>query len=166
MDAVLKRRSIRRYTDKPVSDDEVNKLLEAAMSAPSAGNEQPWHFIIVKDKDKLMELSGFSPFATALKYAPLGVVVCGDLTLERHGGFWAQDCSAAVENILIEAVYLGLGGVWLGVYPLKERIEYIKKQFGLSDNIMPFSVIPIGYPARDMPFVKRYRRDRVHFEMW
>jgi len=166
MDAILKRRSIRRYKDEDIPDGTVEKLLEAAMSAPSAGNEQPWHFIVVKDKDKLIALSGFSPFASALRYAPLGIVVCGDLTLERHKGFWVQDCSAAVENILIEASFLGLGAVWLGVYPLGERIEYIKKQFELSENIMPFSVIPIGYPAREMPLASRYHHERVHFDRW
>jgi len=167
MDAILKRRSIRRYKkDEDVTDEVLGKILEAAMSAPSAGNEQPWHFIIVRNKDKLTALSGFSPFASALKFASLGIVVCGDLTLERHEGFWVQDCSAAVENILIEASFLGLGAVWLGVYPLQDRIEYIKKQFDLSDSIIPFSVIPVGYPVKNVPLVKRYRSERVHFEEW
>lgn len=166
MEAIFKRRSIRVYTDGDVGEEAVRKILQAAMAAPSAGNEQPWHFIVIKDKENLGELADFSPYAKMLKGASAAIVVCGDLNLERHKGYWVQDCSAATENMLIEIAELNLGAVWLGVYPVEERIEYIKKQFNLPDNIVPFSVVSIGYPAQVLKSINRYDQGRVHNEKW
>lgn len=166
MEAIFKRRSIRKYTDQVVDDEMVKKILEAAMSAPSAGNEQPWHFIVIKRKETLQSLAEASPYARAVKNAPLAVIICGDLNLQKHQGYWVQDCSAATENILIEVAELNLGAVWLGVYPVPERVEYIKKQFSLPESIVPFAIIPIGYPAQEMKLVDRYNEQRVHYEIW
>ncbi|MBN2120308.1 MAG: nitroreductase family protein [Candidatus Omnitrophica bacterium] len=166
MDAILKRRSIRRYKSDEVSNDLIKKILEAAMNAPSAGNEQPWHFIVIKNKGGLQKLAESSPYAKMVKDAPCAIVVCGDLNLDKHQGYWVQDCSAASENILLEVTELNLGAVWLGVYPLKERIEYIKEQFKLPENIIPFSIIPVGHPAQEMKPVSRYNQQRIHYENW
>ncbi|MBW2046817.1 MAG: nitroreductase family protein, partial [Deltaproteobacteria bacterium] len=108
----------------------------------------------------------FSPYAKMLKGAALGIVVCGDLNLEKHKGYWVQDCSAATENMLIEIAELNLGAVWLGVYPVEERMEYIKKRFNLPDNIVPFSVVSIGHPAQELKSIDRYDQSRVHNEEW
>ncbi len=166
MDAIFKRRSIRRYKDGSVSDETIEKLLKAAMAAPSAGNEQPWHFVVVKDKEMLKRLSKLSPYASMLKDAPLGIVVCGDLKAEIYKGFWVQDCSAATENLLIEAAYLGLGAVWLGVYPVEERVDYVREVLEIPSYVVPFAVIPVGYPAQQLPPADRYNRDKIHQEKW
>ena len=166
MEAIFKRRSIRLYADKEVGDGAIEKILQAAMAAPSAGNVQPWHFIVIKDKETLKKLADFSPYSKMLKTASLAIVVCGDLNLEKHKGYWVQDCSAATENMLIEIAELDLGAVWLGVYPVEERTEYVKKQFKLPDNIIPFSVVSIGYPAQELKSANRYNRQRIHLEKW
>lgn len=166
MDAISKRRSVRKYTDQGVSDELIKKILSAAMSAPSAGNEQPWHFIVVKNKGMLKDLSNCSPYSKAVCAAPVGIVVCGDLSVEVHKGHWVQDCSAAVENMLIEATSLDLGAVWLGVYPLEDRIYYIKKLFNLPETIIPFAIIPVGYPCAEHNPVDRFQIKRIHNEQW
>ena len=166
MDIIFKRRSIRRFTNQEVGADLVTKVLAAAMAAPSAGNQQPWHFIVVKDKQGRQMVSGCGPYAKAAADAPVAIVLCADLSLEKHQGFWVQDCSAAVENMLLEVCSLGLGAVWLGVYPREDRIKYLQKYFSLPDNIVPFAVIPVGYPAQELPPADRYNQARIHCEKW
>ncbi len=166
MNAIFQRRSIRKYTEQDVSEEIVKKLLSAAMSAPSAGNERPWHFIVVKDSTKLAQLAKVSPYAAMTKNAPLAIVVCSDLTQERFKDFWVQDCSASTQNILLEVTENHLGAVWLGIYPLQERVEYIQKLFSLPEHIIPFSVIPLGHPAQSPDAPDRYDASRVHNESW
>ncbi|MBI4810295.1 MAG: nitroreductase family protein, partial [Ignavibacteriales bacterium] len=131
MNSIFRRRSIRQYTDQQVSDELIKQLLEAAMSAPSAGNERPWHFILVRDKSTLNKLSQTHRNASMIKNASLAIIVCADLNLEIKKDMWIQDCSAATENILIEVEELGLGAVWVGIYPREERVNYIKSIFNL-----------------------------------
>jgi nitroreductase len=121
IEAILGRRSIRSYTDKPVAKETVQQLLEAAMAAPSAGNQQPWHFVVVDDRALLEKITTVHPYAQMAKSAQLGILVCGDLSLEMHQGYWVQDCAAATENLLVAAHALGLGAVWTGVHPRSER---------------------------------------------
>ncbi|MCM8826030.1 MAG: nitroreductase family protein [Candidatus Omnitrophica bacterium] len=166
MDTVFKRRSVRKYIDKDVPEEFIKKILEAGMSAPSAGNEQPWHFIVIRKKDTLKDIAQVSPYAYMLKDANVGIVVCGDLSLEKHKGYWVQDCSAAVENMLIEVAELELGAVWLGVYPVEERVVYIKRFFKLPNNIIPFAIVSIGYPLSNPEPQIKYLKERVHYEEW
>jgi nitroreductase len=166
MDAIFKRRSVRKYITREVNDDLIIKVLAAGMNAPSAGNEQPWHFMVIKDKYALRKVSECSPYARAAQEAPLAILVCADLSLQKHQGYWVQDCSAAVENMLIEVAFLGLGSVWLGVYPLEERVSYLKKYFSLPEQIVPFAVLPIGYPAQEPIASDRYEPARVHYDKW
>jgi len=166
MDAVLSRRSIRKYTSKPVPDQLIKELLEAAMSAPSAGNEQPWHFIVITDRGILGEIPKCHPYSHMLREAPVAVLVCCDLNLDIHGGLWVQDCSAATENLLIAVQAKGLGGVWLGVYPREERVTGLRKLLSIPENVLPFSLIPIGYPAEQKPRADRYDTSRVHHNRW
>lgn len=166
MEAILNRRSIRRYTPQPVPDDMIENLLRAAMAAPSAGNEQPWHFIVIKDRAVLDQLPTVHPYAQMTKQAPMAILVCGDLDLVAHGEMWVQDCSAATENLLIAVQAKGLGAVWLGVYPREERIKGLRKLLGIPDSIFPFALLPIGYPGEKKPPSKRFKKSRIHYDRW
>jgi nitroreductase len=166
MEAILSRRSIRKYEPTPLSEDLIHKLLDAAMSAPSSGNGQPWHFVVVTDRAVLDEIPKFHAFSNMLKEGPAAVVVCGDTALERSKGVWVQDCSAATQNILLAARALGLGSVWLGVYPIEERIAGARKLLGLPENIVPLSIVAIGYPAEAKPPADRFNAERVHRNRW
>ncbi|MEN6440259.1 MAG: nitroreductase family protein [Syntrophobacter sp.] len=166
LQAILSRRSIRAYSKENVSEDILRQILEAAMSAPSAGNAQPWHFVVIRDRQILDAVPGFHPFSGMLRQAPLAILVCGDPTLEKYTGFWVQDCSAATQNILIAARALGLGAVWLGFYPKEDRIEGIRKILGIPDHIIPLAMVSIGWPAEEKPPAARYREDRVRRDRW
>ena len=166
MDAVLSRRSIRRYTEKPVQDETIKELLEAAMSAPSAGNEQPWHFVVISERKILNEIPRFHPYSQMLRDAPVAILVCGDEQLQKYQGYWVQDCSAATQNILIAIQAKGLGAVWLGVYPIEERVVGLRKLLGIPEHVIPFSLISIGYPAEQKPRSDRYDKSRVHHNQW
>jgi nitroreductase len=166
MDAILRRRSIRKYIQEAIPDDVIKKLLEAGMSAPSAGNQRPWQFIVIKDKETLIKLADASPYSKMTKDAPMAILVCGDLELENHKGYWVQDCSAATENILIEVAENNLGAVWLGIYPREERVEYLRKLLNIPDHVVPFALIPVGYPAETKETSSRYDESRVHYEQW
>lgn len=166
MDAILGRRSIRKYADKAVTRDQIDILIRAAMSAPSANNEQPWHFVIIDERKTLDKLAEIHPYAKMLFDAPLAVLICGDLDLEKFPGYWVVDCSAACENLLLAAHAIGLGAVWLGVYPRQERIESISKFLGLPERIKPLSLISIGHPAEKKPPSERFNRERIRFNHW
>jgi nitroreductase len=166
MEAILSRRSIRRYTAEPVPEEVIQELLAAAMSAPSAGNQQPWHFVIIDDRRILDEVPKYHPYSSMLKQAPLAIAVCGDLELEFMRGYWVQDCAAATENILIAAQAKGLGAVWLGVYPVEERVKATQKLLGLPEHVIPLCLIAIGYPAEKKPPANRYNASRIHRNRW
>jgi len=163
--SILKNRSsCRQFTDEPVSDADLKTILEVAMQAPSCVNEQLWHFIVVKEQETKDKLMAVHPYLIGLKTAPLGIVVCGDLNLEKIKGYWTQDCAAASENILLAAESLGLKGVWCGVFPEMDRVEGFQKALGLSSNIVPMSVIPIGHPKEaPKPAKPRFNAERVHY---
>ncbi len=166
MDPILLRRSIRKYTSQPVPAEIVEYMLEAAQSAPSAGNESPWHFVVVNSKSFLEKIADALPNGKMLKEAPLAIVVCSDQKLIKYPEYWIQDCSAATENILLAAKTKGLGSVWLGVHSRPEREEAVKKILWLPENISPFSVVALGYPGEDKPYQKRYNNERIHYNGW
>jgi len=167
LQAILTRKSVREYTTQPVPDEMVREILEAAMQAPSAMNRQPWHFILVGDRSQLDALAAILRFGQMLKTAPLGIVVCGDLELDKQRGYWVQDCSAATQNLLVAAHDRGLGAVWLGVYPVEERVLALKKLLGLPEQVVPLCVISLGYPAaKPEPPEKRFDPDRLHYNRW
>ena len=165
MDDVLgfiqKRRSIRKYKDKPVSDEQVDLLLHAAMSAPSAGNEQSWYFVVLRDRAKIDRIIELHPYAGPLKTAPVGILVCGDLDRRQHGGMWVQDCSAAVQNILLAAAGIGLGTCWIGMHPIPEREAGVRELLSLPDNLVPFAVISVGVPDEEKGPADYYDPERV-----
>ena len=166
MEAILSRKSIRKYTKEPVSDETLKEILEAAMSAPSAGNEQPWHFVIIKDRRILDEIPQVHPYAQSVKTASVAVAVCGDLKAEVYEGFWVQDCAAAAENILIAVQAKGLGAVWLGIHPITERVKGMQKLLKLPDHVIPLAVIPIGCPEEQKPQTNRFNASRIHNNSW
>jgi nitroreductase len=166
LEAILSRRSIRRYTGQPVSGEQVEELLKAGMSAPSAGNQQPWQFIVITDRKLLAEIPRFHPYASMLPHAKVAILVCGDLQAEWFQGYWVQDCSAATENILIAAHAMGLGAVWLGIYPREERVKALQKLLNLPEHIVPLSLISIGYPAEKKPPADRFDPSRIHHNGW
>jgi len=166
MNSILNRRSIRKYTKQEISNEFIEKLLRAAMAAPSAGNEQPWHFVVIRDKEIMYQIPKFHPYSQMLNSANCAIVVCGDLNLETNKGFWVQDCSAASENILIEATELGLGSVWVGVYPDMVRVNPLKALLDLPDNIIPLSIIALGHPTDSKAPVDRFNPTRIHQDKW
>ncbi len=163
-EALLKRRSVRRYTEEPVSRDMIDKLLHAAMSGPSACNCMPWEFYAVTDGAALERLRHVTPYTNM--NAPLAIVVCGNLSRAMKGipsAFWVQDCSAATENILLAAVDMGLGSVWCGVHPNKEIEERVRTALNLSDNEVPLNIIFIGHGAESPAPRDQYSEEYVHF---
>ncbi len=166
MKSIFERRSIRKFTSEDITESDEEKLLRAAMAAPSAGNQQPWHFIVIRNRKTMQDIQEFHPYASMLDEAPVAIVVCADPALEKFPGFWPQDCSAATENILIAAQDMGLGAVWLGVYPLQDRVEGARKLIGIPENIIPMAIIAVGHPAESKEPADRYDASRVHHEQW
>ncbi|MEK6731479.1 MAG: nitroreductase family protein [Pseudomonadota bacterium] len=168
LETILTRRSTRRFSNEPISDETIQTLLNAGMSAPSACNQQPWHFIVVKDRALLDKIAEMHPCAKMCTQAPLAIIPCADPDLQTKIGkdFWIQDLSAATQNILLTARALELGAVWCGVHPRKEHEKNIHAIFQIPKNIIPFAVIAIGYTDVKQVPVDRYKTDRVHANMW
>lgn len=164
---ITSRRSIRRFVyDKKVKDEEIEAILRCAMSAPSAGNQQPWHFVVVKDRATLDKIPDIHPHAMMCLEAPLAILICADLSSEKHKGFWVQDCSAACENMLLGIHSIGLGAVWVGIYPNQMRVRDFKELFSLPEHIIPFCLVPLGYPNEERVPENRFKEERIHFESW
>lgn len=166
MNSIFTRRSIRKYEDKEIEKDKIEKLLRAAMQAPSAGNQQPWEFIVVENKESLEELAQMSPYSKVIADSKVAIVLLANKERMKFPENWQQDMAAATQNLLLEIVELGLGGVWLGVAPLEDRMNHIQKMFDLPANILPFSVVPVGYSSAENKFVDRYDETRVHNDKW
>lgn len=164
MDAVMSRKSIRKFTGKEVTQAQLEQLLRAAMQAPSAHNQQPWEFIVVQKREMLVRLSQVHRYSGPMENAAAGVIV-----LRRQGEFtphWPQDLSAAVENLLIEAEAMGLGAVWMGIYPDRERMELLKGIFSLPEGTEVFAMVALGWPAEEKTAVPRFDPKRVHWEAY
>lgn len=166
MEAILSRRSIRRYTGEGVPDTVIEEILRAAMQAPSAGNQQPWQFVVITDRSILREVPRFHEHAKMVPDAPAAILVCGDLRREKYEGFWVQDCSAATQNILLAAHAKGLGAVWVGIFPREGRVTGFRKLLGLPDHVVPMAIVPIGFPAVRKPGEERFDRSRIHRDRW
>jgi nitroreductase len=168
MNVIFTRRSIRRYSDKKVENEKIEKMLKAAMQAPSAGNQQPWEFIVVQDSGMLDKLSKFSPYASMTRHASVAIVFLANTENLNYPENWEQDMGAATQNLLLEAAEMGLGAVWLGVAPVQDRVKNIKNLFDLPEHIRPYSVVPVGYPAEGVEnkFVDRFNESRIHYETY
>lgn len=165
-EALKTRRSIRAYQDRDINDQDIRKIIDAAMMAPSAGNARPWQFIVIKDREKLQKLKNINPYAKMGDDAKAAIMICGDLSLEKYQGFWVQDCSAATQNLLLAAHALGIGSVWTGVHPIEERVKGFKELFNLPENIVPLSLNILGYPKKVPKSESRFEENKIHYEKW
>ena len=170
---IMTRKSVRKYSGKEVSAKQLKTILECAMQAPSAVNEQPWEFVVVKDKALLEKLSKATLYSGMVKSSSVAIVVCMNEKKENMwakkfygGGFAVQDCSAAAQNILLSANAQGLGGVWVGAYPSEKIVSTIRELFEMPKHVIPLCIIPIGYPKEKPNAEKRYKEERVHKDKW
>jgi len=166
MEALLTRRSIRKYKEGEVSDNIIKEILTAAMNAPSAGNQQPWQFIVIRDRQTLGKITEIHSYSKMLKEAALAIVLCGDLSLEKYKGFWVQDCSAAMENLLLAIHVSGFSSVWLGVYPREDRIQGLRKLLGLPEHVIPLAIAPVGVAGEKKGKENRYTESKIHRDRW
>ncbi len=167
IDAIYARRSIRNYDNKPIDDETIATLLKAAMAAPTAVNAQPWEFVVTDDAEQLDKIKEACIYA---RYnAPLAIIVCGNMKLALMGqdqAFWVQDCSAAIENILLAATSLGLGSVWIGVYPIEPRVRAIQRAFEMPEHVIPMSIVYVGHPAEEKEPRTQYYKNRIHWHKY
>lgn len=163
LNIIFQRRSIRAYTDVPVSETDIEALLQAGMAAPSASNRKPWHMVAITDRAQLRALGNTHPHGKMIATAGLGIAVCGDPSISD---WWVQDCTAATENILIAAAALGLGAVWLGCHGRVERETAVRQVLGIPPEIGVLSLLSIGHPAEDKEPRSQYDPARVHRNSW
>lgn len=166
LETILTRRSCRRFSKRLVDERDIKELLRAAMAAPSAGNQQPWHFVVITDRRLLEAIPGFHPHAEMCRQAAGAILVCADPAREKHAGYWVQDLSAATQNILLAAHAIGLGAVWVGIHPRGEREDGMRRLLHLPAQIVPFSLVPFGDPAENLGPAERYEPDRIHRNGW
>ena len=167
LDWIFKRRSIRKFTQEPLDEEQVNLLLQAAMAAPSAMNLKPWKFIVVQAQDQLAALKKALPFGKV--DAPCAIVVCGDLKSFRKvlvERYWQQDCSAAAENILLAATAMGLGSVWCGVHPIATTERAVQAALEIPNGVIPLNAIFVGYPAEEKEARTQFSEKNVYYDKY
>ena len=166
MEGLLTRRSVRRYTDKPVSERDIIEIVRAGMYAPSARNQQVWEFLVITDKKLLNGLSERLETAPMAKSAAFAVLLCADSEREKSEGYWEQDCAACIENMMLGALSKGIGTAWVGIHPRADRIAAVREMFGLPDEIRPHSLMIAGYPADPLPKADRFHPEFIHMNKW
>ena len=177
LDVIFSRKSVRSYTDQPVSDEQVETMLRAAMAAPTGMNVQPWRFVVVRDQAVKDKLAG--PRGGMIAQAPVVFVICGETTLMRkpfgqpdaeavevENGNWTADCAAATENLLLAVEALGLGAVWTACYPYDVRMDPTIEALGLPENVKPYCIVPVGYPAGENKPKDKWKPENIHYEKW
>lgn len=162
MNAIFHRTSIRKYLALQVEEEKITEILRAAMAAPSARNQQPWEFYVVKDKVKLQQLAKTSPYAGCTGGAPVAFVLCyrKNCQLPEYAHI---DLSAATENLLLQADALGLGAVWLGIAPIRERMDAVREVLEIPVELEVFAIVPCGYPAEEKEQQNRFEENRIHY---
>ncbi len=163
---LLNRRSIRKYKDQKISKENIDKILKAAMYAPSAMNLQAWQFIVIDDRQILVETIKSIPYAEMLRQSAAAIIVCGDLTIEKNESWLLQNCSAAIQNILLSAHGLGIGSCWIAIHGMEDVYKNIKAQFKLPENIVPVSLISLGYPDEVVKAEERFKLEKIHYNNW
>jgi nitroreductase len=164
LDLMYARRSVREYTDEPVSDEQVDIILKAAMAAPSAQDLQPWHFVVVRKRKILDKLTEVHKYAHMLEQAPLAIVVCGDQEIsERH---WVEDTCTATQNLLLAATALGLGGVWISLYPKRKHQKYVREILDIPEHVGVLCIVAVGHAAEKEKARTGYNPKRVHQDEW
>jgi flavin reductase (DIM6/NTAB) family NADH-FMN oxidoreductase RutF/nitroreductase len=163
------RKSVRSYTNRPVSRELLSELVKAGMAAPSAVDKRPWAFVAITDRAMLDKLADVLPYAQMLREATAAIVVCGDMNKALSGdlqAYWVQDCSAATQNILLAAESMGLGAVWTGVHPVVDREKVVVDILGAPEHIVPLNVIAVGYPAGLQKPKNKWDASILHWERW
>ncbi len=166
LDIITRRRSIRHFTAQKIEAEKINSLLHAAMYAPSAVNKQPWHFVVVDDRQIMNGIMEVHPNSKMLTTASHCILVCGDLIQQHDTGYWIADCAAATENILLAATSIGLGSCWVGIYPREARMKAIKEIFSMPAHVEAFALIAIGYPAEEKKMPERFHPEKVFYNQW
>lgn len=164
--AIHGRRSIRSYTEEKVSKEDLKKILSAGMSAPSAMNCQTWRFVVLEGEEARKKAASINEYAFMAEKAPLAILVCGDEEAEKIPGYWSTDCSACIQNMLLAAHALGLGGVWTGVYPDETRMKDYAEAFNLPKNLKPHSLVVIGHPKKTKEPKDDYDEEKIRYESW
>jgi nitroreductase len=165
-EALLNRRSIRKYKERKISKKDVDKILKAAMYAPSAMNLQAWHFVVIDDNEILIEIVNSIPYAEMLKQSAAAILVCGDSLIEKNESWLLQNCSASIQNILISAYGLGLGSCWIAIHGMDDVYKNVKAQFKLPKNIVPVALISLGYPDDEVKAEERFKEEKIHYNNW
>ena len=165
-DAIQGRRSIRVYAPRPVEDDLLQTVIAAGMQSPSAGNEQPWEFLVIRNRDTLCKIAADHPYAEMVAEAPAAILVCTDMARVKHRDYWQQDCAAAAQTMLLAAHGLGLGSVWVGIYPREARIRALAETVSLPEGVLPFCLLPVGFPGEVKEPEDRFDAARIHRERW
>lgn len=165
-EALLNRRSIRKYTDQKILGEDFNKILKAAMYAPSAMNLQAWQFIVIDEKEILIETIKSISYAEMLKQASAAIIVCGDNAVEKNESWLLQNCSASIQNILLSAHGLGIGSCWIAIHGMDDVYKNIRVQFKLPENIVPVALISLGYPDEKVEAEERFKQEKIHFNKW
>ena len=166
---ILTRVSVREFTGEKISDAQIDTLLRAAMSAPSAINKQPWAFIVVNDEDLIAKLGEALPYSRCSNHPAVAIIPCGDLSKAipgEMGAFWVNDVSAATENLLLAAHSMGLGAVWTGLHPDMNRAALVQQMLGLPEHIIPLCVVPVGHPAEQPDIKDKFRPENIHYNGW
>ena len=164
LDLMTSRRSVRDFTDEAVSDEQIEAMLQAAMAAPSARDLRPWHFVVVRKRKTLDKLADVHKYAGMLKQAPMAVIVCGDREVSEK--FWVEDTCVATQNLLLAATALGLGGVWVSLYPKKKHERQVRELLDIPDHVGVLCAVAVGYPAQKKKARTKFDAERVHQEEW
>lgn len=166
IEALLTRRSIRKYKNQPVEKDKIEIILKSAMYAPSAMNLQGWHYVVIDDKVMMEETIKSIPHAELLRQTPAAILVCGDAGVEKNESWMIQNCSAAIQNILLAAHGLGIGTCWIAIHGMDEIVKNVAEQFKLPENVIPISLITLGYPDESVSAEDRFRKEKIHYNKW
>ena len=166
LEAITTRASIRKYTDQPLTEQEINTLLLAGFCAPSAMNRRPWHFLVVRDRTLLQQIGESSTYGKMIPKAAACIVACGDKERTTFPELLTDDCAAAIQNILLAAHGIGLGAVWCGLVKGQEFYESVKELFQLPTQIEPEGLIAIGHPAETKEHPESFEPDKIHYDQW
>lgn len=164
LETIFNRKSVRKYTERPVDKEMLETLVRAGMAAPSSRDRRPWEFIIVTDRNLLDTMGDGLPLARMLKETKQAIIVCGD-TIKSNNA-WQLDCSAAAQNVLLAAESMGLGAVWTAAYPYPERMKVVRDALQLPEHIVPLTVIPVGYPVGMEKTKDKFNKKQMHYNGW
>lgn len=166
IEAIMNRRSIRKFTGLPINSEELDTLLKAGFQAPSAHNYQPREYIVIKDKEILSKISEFHPYARMAMESGCAIVVCGDTEKQSNMGFLISDCSASIQNMLLAAHGLGLGAVWCGLHDVDILVDLTRRLLNLPQHILPVGIVVVGNKIDDKNPIDRYNGEKVHYNKW